>query len=55
VKKVHGDEKVVKHVVGKFKPAEEAVLKKALKKSAEAAEKFIAEGLEAATMFANSK
>jgi PTH1 family peptidyl-tRNA hydrolase len=54
-KKVSGEEKVIKHVIGKFKPAEEAVLKKMLKKSAEAAQLFIEQGVEAATMFANTK
>ena len=54
-KKVQGDEKVIKHVIGKFKPAEEAVLKKTLKKSVAAAELFATEGVEAATMFANTK
>ena len=54
-KKVHGEEKVIKMVIGKFKPAEEAALKKVLKKVAEAARLFAAEGIEAATMFANTR
>ncbi len=54
-KKVSGEEKVIKHVIGKFKPAEEAALKKALKKSVEATQLFAAEGIEAATMFANTR
>jgi PTH1 family peptidyl-tRNA hydrolase len=54
-KKVSGEEKVIKHVIGKFKPAEEALLKKTLKKAAEAARLFAAEGLEPATMFANTR
>ena len=54
-KKVSGEEKVIKHVIGKFKPAEESALKKALKKSVEAARLFAAEGIEAATMFANTR
>ncbi len=54
-KKVSGEEKVVKHVIGRFKPAEEALLKKMLKKSAEAARLFATEGIEAATMFANTR
>ena len=54
-KKVHGEEKVVKHVIGKFKPAEEAALKKALKKSAEAMRVYAEEGVDAATMFANTR
>ena len=54
-KKPSGDEKVVKHVIGKFKPAEEALLKKMLKKSAESARLFVTEGLTKATMEANTK
>ena len=54
-KKVSGEEKVIKHVIGAFKPAEILVLKKVLKKSAEAAELFASEGLEAAMQFANTR
>lgn len=54
-KKVSGEEKVVKFVIGKWKPAEEATVKKMLKKAAEAAALFAEEGLEAATQFANTK
>lgn len=54
-KKVSGDEKVIKHVIGKFKPTEEVVVKKILKKAAEAARLFVTEGVEAATMFANTR
>ena len=54
-KKVHGEEKVIKMVIGKWKPAEEALLKKVLKKSAEAAHVFATNGIEAATMFANTR
>lgn len=54
-KKVSGEEKVIKHVIGKFKPGEEAVLKKALKKAAEAMLLFGEEGIEAATQFANTR
>jgi PTH1 family peptidyl-tRNA hydrolase len=54
-KKVSGEEKVIKHVIGKFKPAEGAALKKALKKAVEAARLFAEEGREAATMFANTR
>lgn len=53
-KKVSGEEKVIKHVIGAFKPAEETVLKKVLKKTTEAADLFASAGLEAATMFANT-
>jgi PTH1 family peptidyl-tRNA hydrolase len=54
-KKVHGDEKVVKHVIGKFKPAEEAAFKKVLKKSAGVLHTFVEDGIERATMEANTR
>lgn len=54
VKKVSGEERVIKHVIGTFKPAEEAVLKKVLKKTTEAACLFASADLEAAIMFANT-
>lgn len=54
-KKVSGEEKVIKMVIGKWKPSEEAVVKKALKKAAEAARLFASEGIDAATMFANTR
>lgn len=55
VKKVSGEEKVIKHVIGKFKTAEEVVLKKALKKAVEASELFAASGIDAAMLFANTR
>ena len=54
-KKVSGEEKVIKLVIGKFKPAEEATVKKVLKKAAEAAHLFAAEDINAAMQFANTK
>jgi peptidyl-tRNA hydrolase, PTH1 family len=54
-KKPSGDEKVNKHVVGKWKPAEEAVLKKALKKATVSARLFVTDGIEKATMEANTR
>jgi len=54
IKKPAGEEKVVKHVVGKFKPTEEALLKKTLKKSAEAMRVFASEGIERAMLYANT-
>lgn len=54
-KKVHGEESVIKHVLGSFKPAEMTAFKKALKKSVAAAERFAAEGLESAMQFANTR
>lgn len=53
-KKVQGEEKVIKMVIGKWKPAEEVVVKKVLKKVAETVHIFATSGLEAATMFANT-
>lgn len=54
-KKVSGEEKVIKHVIGKWKPGEQATLKKVLKKAAEAVRLFAEEGIESATMFANTR
>ena len=54
-KKLKDEEKVIKHVIGKFKPAEEVELKKMLKKTAEAVRVFALDGTDAATMFANTR
>lgn len=54
-KKPSGEEKVVKHVIGKFKPAEEAVIKKALVHSVAAIGLFVTDGIEKATMEANTR
>ena len=54
-KKLKDEEKVIKLVIGKWKPAEEAVVKKVLKKAAEAARLFATEGIDSATMFANTR
>ena len=54
-KKLKDEEKVIKHVIGKWKPSEEAAVKKVLKKAAEAARLFAASGIEVATQFANTK
>jgi PTH1 family peptidyl-tRNA hydrolase len=54
-KKVHGEEKVIKMVIGKWKPAEEAVVKKVLKKVAETVELYASEGVETAMQFANTR
>jgi peptidyl-tRNA hydrolase, PTH1 family len=54
-KKVSGEEKVIKHVIGKWKPTEVAVVKKVLKKSAQAVRLFATSGIDAATMFANTR
>jgi len=55
VKKPNGEEKVVKHVIGTFKPAEESLLKKTLKKSASSMRLFITDGIEKATQEANTR
>jgi PTH1 family peptidyl-tRNA hydrolase len=54
-KKVSGEEKVLKMVIGKWKPTEEAAAKKIMKKVAEAVRLFAAEGIESATQFANTR
>ncbi len=54
-KKVVGEEKVINHVIGKFRPAEESVIRKALAKTVEAITLYAEEGIEAATQFANTK
>ncbi|HYD93361.1 MAG TPA: aminoacyl-tRNA hydrolase [Candidatus Paceibacterota bacterium] len=54
-KKPSGEEKVVKHVIGKFRPAEEAVLKKTLKHAAAAARLFVTEGFIKAQQEANTR
>jgi PTH1 family peptidyl-tRNA hydrolase len=54
-KKVSGEERVIKHVIGKFKPAEEVELKKVLKKSMEAARIFVTDGIEKAMLLANTR
>lgn len=55
LRKPSGDEKVVQHVIGKFKPSEEALLKKTLKKAAEACAVFATDGVERAMLFANTR
>lgn len=54
-KKVSGEEKVIKLVIGKWSPQDQKKLPKILKKAAEAARLFATEGIEAATMFANTR
>jgi PTH1 family peptidyl-tRNA hydrolase len=54
-KKVSGEEKVIKHVIGKWKPSEEAIVKKVLKRVAESVRLFAIEGIESATKFANTR
>ena len=54
-KKVSGEEKVIKYVIGAFKPAEQLVFKKVLKKVAESVRIFATSGLESAMLFANTR
>jgi PTH1 family peptidyl-tRNA hydrolase len=54
-KKPIGDEAVAKYVTGKFAPAEDALLKKTLKKAARALQLFVEEGLEKAMLEANTR
>ncbi|MDO8593330.1 MAG: aminoacyl-tRNA hydrolase [bacterium] len=54
-KKVHGEEKVIKQVIGKWKPSEEAAVKKVLKKVAETVRLYATSGLASATQFANTR
>jgi len=54
-KKLKDEEKVIKHVLGKWKPGEKAAFKKVLKKIAETIRLFAASGLSFATQFANTR
>lgn len=54
-KKPSGEEKVVKHVLGKFRPTDEPVLKKVMKKAVLSSTIFVEEGIEPATMEANTR
>lgn len=55
LRKPNSEEKVIKHVIGKFSPKEMLSLKKALKKASEAACLFASDSVESAMMFANTK
>jgi PTH1 family peptidyl-tRNA hydrolase len=54
-KKVQGEEKVIKQVLGKWKPSEVLVIKKAMKKVVSALTLLVIDGVEAATQFANTR
>ena len=54
-KKVHGEEKVIKQVIGKWRPSEEAIVKKTLKKVVETVHLYATSGIDAATQFANTR
>ena len=55
VKKPKGEDGVVKHVIGKFKPTEEAALTASLTKSVRAMELFVSGSIESAMLEANTK
>jgi PTH1 family peptidyl-tRNA hydrolase len=55
VKKPGTEQKVITHVIGKFSPKEEALLKKTLARAAEAARIFVADGVEKAMLVANTR
>lgn len=55
VRKPSGEEKVVNHVIGKFSPKELDALKAAFKKSNQAIQAFITEGIEPAMLVANTR
>ncbi len=54
-KKPNSEEKVITHVIGKFSPVEEPILKKALKKSAQSIRFFVTEGIEKAMQETNTQ
>jgi PTH1 family peptidyl-tRNA hydrolase len=54
-KKPNDEEKVIKHVIGKWKPSEDTAVKKMLKKAAAVSALFVTEGLEKATTEANTR
>lgn len=55
LKKPAAGEKVIKHVIGKFKPAEEASLKATLARTTDIVRLFITDGIESAAMKANTR
>ena len=54
-KKLKDEEKVIKHVIGKWKPNEEATFKKVLKKVASTVHLFVTSNIDSATQFANTR
>jgi PTH1 family peptidyl-tRNA hydrolase len=55
LKKPAAGEKVITHVIGKFKPTEETALKDALARTSIAIQLFITDGIESALMKTNTK
>lgn len=54
-KKPRGEERVIKHVISKFTPAEQTVMKKVMKKTTEVIATYLDAGVEKATMVANTR
>jgi PTH1 family peptidyl-tRNA hydrolase len=54
LKKVSGEDKVIDHVIGKFKPSEEALLKSVIARAADVARLFVTDGAERAMLEANT-
>lgn len=54
IKKPAGDDKVVDFILSKFKPAEETILKKIIKRASQAAQAIVEEGKEKAMNLHNS-
>ncbi|MEK9184403.1 MAG: aminoacyl-tRNA hydrolase [Patescibacteria group bacterium] len=54
LRKPEAGEKVISHVIGKFSPKEELLLKKTLSRAAEAARLFVTEGTGTAMLLANT-
>ena len=54
-KKVHGEEKVLKHVIGKWRPSEKAAAKKATLRAVEVARVWVSESFEKAQQLANTR
>lgn len=55
LRKPSGEEKVIDHVIGKFSPKEEVVLKEVLSRAASAVRLFVTDGIEKAMMEANTR
>jgi PTH1 family peptidyl-tRNA hydrolase len=55
LKKPGTEEKVITHVIGKFSPKEEVLLKKTLARAADAARLFVSDGIEKAMLVANTR
>lgn len=54
-KNISSEEKVIKHVIGKWKPGEISVIKKMLEKTVKALQLFAEEDVAAATLFVNTR